>query len=387
MHDPTQLPDDLSRLFRDHLGRTLDEAVVVRSPGRMNLLGEHTDYNGGFVLPIAIDRSTWVVAAPAEGQVRVWSEARGELDAFTPGEIRRDDERLWANYVRAVAWALEEQFGPVPGADVLITGDLPLGSGVSSSASLEVGTALAFLGVAQREMPLRDVALMCQRAENQFVGVQCGIMDQFAVALCEAAHALLLDCLSLETQNVALAGDAPVFFVCDTAKERTLAASAYNQRRAECESAARHFGHESLRQVTPEQLEAGRSELPEHVYRRCRHVLSENARVHEAIAVMGRGAWERFGELLQASHASLRDDYEVSCDELNIMCELAMEHAGCLGARMVGAGFGGCAMAAVRRDAVAGFAETVGAAYQSRTGLQPRLFAVQAAGGAAILPH
>ena len=212
-------------------------------------------------------------------------------------------------------------------------------------------------------------------------------IGQFAVALCETGHALLLDCLSLETQNVALAGDAPVFFVCDTAKERTLAASAYNQRRAECESAARHFGYVSLRHVTPEQLEAGRDELPEHVYRRCRHVLSENARVHEAIAVMGRGAWERFGELLQASHASLRDDYEVSCDELNIMCELAMEHDGCLGARMVGAGFGGCAMAAVRREAVAGFAETVGAAYQSRTGLQPRLFAVQAAGGAAILPH
>ncbi|MCE5239594.1 galactokinase [bacterium] len=387
MRDPTQLPDNLSRLFSDHFDRTLDEAVVVRSPGRMNLLGEHTDYNGGFVLPIAIDRSTWVVAAPAEGQVRVWSEARGELDVFTPGQIHRDEGRLWANYVRAVAWALEEQFGPVPGADVLITGDLPLGSGVSSSASLEVGAALAFLGVAQREMPLRDVALMCQRAENQFVGVQCGIMDQFAVALCEAGHALLLDCLSLETQNVALAGDAPVFFVCDTAKERTLAASAYNQRRAECESAARHFGHESLRHVTPEQLEAGKGELPEHVYRRCRHVLSENARVHEAIAVMGCGAWERFGELLQASHASLRDDYEVSCDELNIMCELAMEHDGCLGARMVGAGFGGCAMAAVRREAVSGFAETVGAAYQPRTGLQPRLFAVQAAGGAAILPH
>jgi galactokinase len=337
------------------------------------------------VLPIAIDRCTLVVAAPAKRQVRVWSQARAEQDIFEPLDIRRDSQRLWANYIRAVVWVLQAPFVKVDGADVLVTGNLPLGAGVSSSASLAVGAALAFVRLAGRELPRRDLALLCQRAENEFVGVQCGIMDQFAVALSVAGHALLLDCLSLETQTVPLAGDAPIFFICDTAKERTLAASAYNRRRGECESAARHFGQETLRGVTAEMLEARGNELDSVVHHRCRHVLAENARVLEAVEVMARGDWTRFGVLLQQSHASLRDDYEVSCDELNIMCELAMEHSGCLGARMVGAGFGGCAMAAVRPEAVGGFAETVGEAYQARTGRQPRIFAVRAADGASIL--
>jgi len=380
-----QLLAALPAMFGRRFDRSMEGAVVVRSPGRLNLLGEHTDYNGGFVLPIAIDRCTLIAAAPAKQQLRVWSQARGEQDIFEPWDIRRDGHRLWANYVRAVVWALGAPFVQVRGADVLITGNLPLGSGVSSSASLEVGAALAFLRLADRELPLRDLALLCQRAENEFVGVQCGIMDQFAVALSVPGHALLLDCATLETRAVPLAGDAPVFFVLDTRKERTLAGSAYNQRREECESAARHFGQQSLRTVTAEMLESGQDELSKVVVRRCRHVLSENARVHEAVAVMGRGDWVAFGELLQASHASLRDDYEVSCDELNVMCEAAMGHSGCLGARMVGAGFGGCAMAAVRRDAVEGFIEGVGGAYADRTGLEPRIFAVQAAGGAAVI--
>ncbi len=385
--DQAELLAELGRLFGAHFDRSMDDAVIVRSPGRMNLLGEHTDYNGGFVLPIAIDRATLVVAAPAKRQVRVWSSARNEQDIFEPWDLRRDSQRLWANYVRAVVWALQAPFVQIQGADVLLAGNLPLGSGVSSSASLEVGVALAFLHLTGRDLPLRDLALLCQRAENEFVGVQCGIMDQFAVALSVPGHALLLDCLSLQTKAVPLAGDAPVFFICDTSKERTLAASAYNKRRAECESAARHFGQETLRGVTAEMLETRGDELDKVVYRRCRHVLAENARVLEAVDVMKQGDWVRFGELLHASHASLRDDYEVSCDELNVMCELAMEHPGCLGARMVGAGFGGCAMAAVSREAVSGFAENVGEAYQARTGLQPMIFAVQAAGGAAIISH
>lgn len=381
---PDPLPD-LAESFRQHLSRDLSEAVVVRSPGRLNLLGEHTDYNGGFVLPIAIDRSTIVAAAPAEDRVRVWSETWHEEDVFDPRSLQRDEQRLWVNYIRGVLWALAERGITRHGADILITGDLPVSAGVSSSASLEMGVAVAALALAAKEMPRRDVALLCQRAENEFVGVKCGIMDQFAVGLCEAGHALLLDCLTLETQSVPLAGDAPVFFVCDTAKERELAASAYNQRRAECESAARHFGKDSLRHVTAEMLETGKAGLSGIQYRRCRHVISENARVHEAITVMGQGKWSRFGELLQQSHVSLRDDYEVSCRELDIMVELAMHHPGCLGARMVGAGFGGCAMAAVQRDAVAGFAETVGEAYEKQTGLQPRIFSVEAAGGTSVI--
>lgn len=374
----------LAECFGERLQRDLTEAVVVRSPGRLNLLGEHTDYNGGFVLPIAIDRATWVVAAPAEGRVRVWAEAMGEGDEFDPYNIETDVPQLWARYVRGVLKALGEQSIHVGGADVLITGDLPLGAGVSSSASLETGCGLAFTALAGAHIAPRDMALLCQHVENAYVGVNCGIMDQFAVGLCEPDSALLLDCRSLETQSVALGAGTPVFFVCDTNKPRELAASAYNQRRAECEGAARHFGQESLRDVTLAEVERDKDILGDVVYRRCRHVLTENQRVLDSIAIMGRGDWAAFGNLLKGSHASLRDDYEVSCEELDIMCELAQEAAGCLGARMVGAGFGGCAMAAVEADAGEGFGETLAKKYQAATGREPRIFAVKAAPGAAI---
>lgn len=375
----------LPHLFGVRFDRSLENAVIVQAPGRLNLLGEHTDYNGGFVLPIAINRYTIVAAAPAKHRVRVWTEALQEQDIFEPWDLRRDSKRLWVNYIRGIVWVLGAPYVPVDGADMLIAGNLPLGAGVSSSAALEVAAALAFLHLAKRELPRRELALLCQRAENEFVGVQCGIMDQFTVALAEEGHALLLDCATLETQAVPLTGDAPVFFVLDTGKPRTLAASAYNERRAQCEAAARFFGQDSLRTVTPEMLEAAQNELDEILLRRSRHVISENARVLAAVEAIKRGDWEHFGQLLQASHASLRDDYEVSCSELDIMCEAALEQSGCLGARMVGAGFGGCAMAAVRPDAVASFAEKVAEAYQRKTGLQPRIFAVRAAAGATII--
>jgi len=375
----------LPHLFGVRFDRSLENAVIVQAPGRLNLLGEHTDYNGGFVLPIAINRYTIVAAAPAKHRVRVWTEALQEQDIFEPWDLRRDSKRLWVNYIRGIVWVLGAPYVPVDGADMLIAGNLPLGAGVSSSAALEVAAALAFLHLAKRELPRRELALLCQRAENEFVGVQCGIMDQFTVALAEEGHALLLDCATLETQAVPLAGDAPVFFVLDTGKPRTLAASAYNERRAQCEAAARFFGQDSLRTVTPEMLEVAQNELDEILLRRSRHVISENARVLAAVEAIKRGDWEHFGQLLQASHASLRDDYEVSCSELDIMCEAALEQSGCLGARMVGAGFGGCAMAAVRPDAVASFAEKVAEAYQRKTGLQPRIFAVRAAAGATII--
>lgn len=375
----------LPHLFGVRFDRSLENAVIVQAPGRLNLLGEHTDYNGGFVLPIAINRYTIVAAAPAKHRVRVWTEALQEQDIFEPWDLRRDSKRLWVNYIRGIVWVLGAPYVPVDGADMLIAGNLPLGAGVSSSAALEVAAALAFLHLAKRELPRRELALLCQRAENEFVGVQCGIMDQFTVALAEEGHALLLDCATLETQAVPLTGDAPVFFVLDTGKPRTLAASAYNERRAQCEAAARFFGQDSLRTVTPEMLEAAQNELDEILLRRSRHVISENARVLAAVEAIKRGDWEHFGQLLQASHASLRDDYEVSCSELDIMCEAALEQSGCLGARMVGAGFGGCAMAAVRPDAVASFAEKVAEAYQRKTGLQPRIFAVRAAAGATVI--
>lgn len=358
---------------------------VARAPGRLNLLGEHTDYNGGLVLPIALDRACYVAFAPRAGSFRVWAEAYGEGDEFDPADLQPDPSRLWANYVRGMAWVLQDAGLELPGGDLLIDGDLPLGAGVSSSAALETGVGLALLALAGAEVAPRELALLCQRAENQFVGVNCGIMDQFAVGLCTPGHALLLDCRSLETTNVPLAGDAPLFFVLDTAKSRELAESGYNERRAQCESAARHFGAATLRDVTREQIEQDKELLGDVVYRRCRHVLTENARVLQALDVMGQGNWAAFGKLLNGSHFSLQDDYEVSCEELDIICALAREHAGCLGARMVGAGFGGCAMAAVERDGVAGFVEELAPRYEAATGRTPRLFAVAAAAGAGLL--
>lgn len=376
---------DLASTFGNRLKRDANDAVIVRAPGRLNLLGEHTDYNQGFVLPIAINRATWVVAAPARGRVRVWSEAMQQEDEFDPTALRHDKRRHWGNYVRAVVWALAEIGVPVPGADLLVTGDLPLGAGVSSSASLEMACALALLSLQSHELPRRDLALLCQRAENEFVGVRCGIMDQFAVGLSQAHHALLLDCRSLETKLVPLNGDSPVFFVCDTSKPRTLAASAYNQRRSECESAANHFGVPSLREVTLEMLQGDRDALLPVIFRRCHHVITENDRVLQAVELISSGRWQDFGCLLNASHYSLRDDYEVSCEELDIMCELARQHPGCLGARMVGAGFGGAALAAVERAAADDFARYVAPRYEAATSREPRIFAAEPAGGAEVV--
>jgi galactokinase len=376
--------DQMRATFRQQFGEG-EEPVIVRSPGRLNLLGEHTDYNAGLVLPIAINRATWVACGPASGQVRVWSETFSEEDAFDPADFTRDAGRLWVNYVRGVVWALAEAGVTVPGANLVISGDLPLSAGLSSSASVETGCALALLALVGQQMPKRDLALLCQKAENDFVGMRCGILDQFAVGLCEAGHALLLDCRDQSVQHIPLHGEAPVFFVCDTAKPRELADSEYNQRRALCESVAAHYGVPSLREVSLEQLERDRGELGDVAYRRCRHVLTENARVEAATAVLSEGRWEDLGSLISASHASLRDDYEVSCAELNIMCELAESAAGCLGARLVGAGFGGCAMAAVRGDAADDFGAHLAEQYQAATGRVPQVFAVQAGAGAAVV--
>lgn len=379
---------DLSTLKPTFAARFPDAGAPVRlarAPGRLNLLGEHTDYNAGLVLPVAINRACYAVFAPGEGPLRVWAEALGEGDEFDPAAPERDADRLWVNYIRGMAWVLGEAGFKVPGGSLLLAADLPLGAGVSSSAAIETACGLAFLALAGGELPARELALLAQRAENQFVGVNCGILDQFAVGLCTPGHALLLDCRTQETQNVPLAEGSPVFFVLDTAKSRELAESGYNERRAQCESGARHFGAPSLREVTREQIERDKDALGDVIYRRCRHILTENERVLQALEVMAAGDWVTFGKLLNASHFSLKDDYEVSCEELDIICALARELPGCLGARMVGAGFGGCAMAAVEREAVAGFAEALAPRYQAATNREPRIFEVEAGPGAGML--
>lgn len=354
---------------------------VVRAPGRVNLIGEHTDYNDGFVLPMAIDRAVWIALSPLTGPyVSAYSLDFDGSAEFVLNDLRHTASG-WAEYLKGVAWALQETGYPLHGWRGVLSGDVPIGAGLSSSAALEMAVARAFAAVSGWEWKPKEMALLCQRAENQWVGVNCGIMDQMISALGKAGHALLLDCRSLEGTLVPLP-PATAVVILDTATRRGLADSAYNERRAQCEAAARYFGVPALRDVTPEAFASKASGLDEITRRRARHVITENARTLQACEAMQRGDAAQLGALMQASHASLRDDFEVSSRELDVMVECAMEHPACYGARMTGAGFGGCAVALVHAEGAQEFATRVAATYQARTHLTPAIYISQAADGA-----
>ncbi len=362
-----------------------------QAPGRVNLIGEHTDYNGGFVLPAAIDR--WVVFAArarADKRVRLWSVNFEQAGEFSLDETAKDACAPWSNYVRGVLWVLQRQGFQFCGMDAAIAGDVPIGSGLSSSAAIEVATAVTLRTLWQLPLPPVQLALLCQKAENEFVGMQCGIMDQFISTLGREGHALWIDCRSLQYELAPLpAGHAIV--VCDTRKRRGLVDSQYNARRQECEQGVQllrqHLpGIEMLRDVSSADLERYGQELPPVVLKRCRHVVSEDERTLQAVAALKVGEVVEFGRLMHASHVSLRDDYEVSCSELDTMVELALEAPGCLGARMTGAGFGGCTVNLVRAEAVDGFVQQVSERYAKATGLRPEVYVCQASAGAAEVP-
>ncbi len=310
--------------------------LVASAPGRINLIGEHTDYNGGFVLPCAIDRR--IAVAVGNGEGGLYSADFDETRE--PGE--RDDS--WADYPRGVAWAMGEEGHETDSFKAAFAGDVPLGSGLSSSAAIEAATALALDALLGLGIGRKDLAVICQRAENDYVGVASGIMDQYASLLCEAGAALLVDCRSLEAKSVPLdlAAAGLALVVCDTRVERGLADTGYNDRRSTCESAASTLGIEELRDAT----EADLKRLSGEELKRARHVVSENARVLEAVDALNNNDFTHFGRLMYASHASLRDDYEVSTPELDTFVETAKQH-GARGARLTGAGFGGCAIALV----------------------------------------
>ena len=310
--------------------------VVASAPGRINLIGEHTDYNGGFVLPCAIDRRIAVAVGTGEGGL--YSADFDEMR--DPGE--RDDS--WADYPRGVAWAMGEEGHETGSFRAAFAGDVPLGSGLSSSAAIEAATALALDALLGLGIGRKDLAVICQRAENDYVGVASGIMDQYASLLCEAGAALLVDCRSLEAKSVPLdlAAAGLALVVCDTRVERGLADTGYNDRRSTCESAASTLGIKVLRDATEEDLKR----LSGEELKRARHVISENARVLEAVEALNNNDFTHFGRLMYASHASLRDDYEVSTPELDTFVETAKQN-GARGARLTGAGFGGCAIALV----------------------------------------
>ncbi|MBM3128368.1 MAG: galactokinase [Chloroflexi bacterium] len=374
-----------AQTIRDEFEKAFAAAptLITRAPGRVNLIGEHTDYNAGFVLPIAIDRAMWIAARPRDAR-RVqmialdFDGARSEFALDAP--ILRDDANAWSNYVRGVAWALQARGVVVPGIDLVVQGDVPLGSGLSSSAALEVCTATMFVELARAQISRVEIARLCQQAENDFVGVQCGIMDQFASALAQQDHALWIDCRDLSYRNVPLPRGA-TFVVCDTRKRRGLVDSEYNTRRAECEHAARAFGVAALRDVSLAEFQRREKELPPVVARRARHVITENARVLAAVAAAETNDLATFGALMNESHASLRDDYQVSCAELDALVEIARAQAGCWGARLTGAGFGGCAVNLVRNESVARFVENVAREYSRRVGIAPAVYPCQAMSG------
>jgi len=365
--------------------------VTAFAPGRVNLIGEHTDYNEGFVLPMAIEAGIEMAGRPRAGrEVRVHAADLGESVAFSLGApIRPDPAHRWSNYVRGVLWALGRSGVALSGMELAFGGNLPQGAGLSSSAALEVATGLAARALLGFSMDLPRLARICQESENEFVGVKVGIMDPFVSLAARAGHAVFLDCRTLASEQVPLALGEHLIAICDSGVKHALVASEYNLRRRQCAAGvealrARDPGIRALRDASLEALEACRPELDEVVYRRCRHVVTENARVLESKSALGKGDLRRFGELMDASHASLRDDYEVSCEEVDLLVDLARRRPGVLGARITGGGFGGCTVNLVARGAVESLGEEVLGEYQRRTGIAARLYLSGAADGARL---
>ncbi len=351
--------------------------LAARAPGRINLIGEHTDYNDGFVLPAAIDRDLALVASPRDGRrLRLRSlNAEGladlDLDALRPAGA-------WHDYAAGVAAQLLAAGHRLGGLDLTLDGTVPLGAGLSSSAALEVAVARALVAANGLDLPDRDLALLCQRAEREFVGANVGIMDQFISVFGRRDHALFLDCRSLATEAVPLplADAGLALAVCDSGVKHAHAGGEYNRRREECAEAVALLRPRlpriaNLRDVTPAELEearaAGAFAGHDLAYRRARHVVTEDARVERTVAALRAGDWGTVGAALYASHASLRDDYEVSVPEIDALVMIARETPGVLGSRLMGGGFGGSTITLLRRDALPGFAAAVAAEYPRRT--------------------
>jgi galactokinase len=373
----------VSTAFAERFGGAPD--LVVRAPGRVNLIGEHTDYNDGFVMPAAIDRWVWIALRPRhDTRVVLASLDFGGAADFDLAHLRF--EKGWQEYVKGTAWALQQNGYRLCGFEGVVAGDVPIGAGLSSSAALETASARAFAAVSGLEWDATLMARVAQRAENDWVGVRCGIMDQMASAAGREGHALLIDCRSLETRAVPLPPESTVF-ILDTSTRRGLVHSLYNERRAQCEEAVRLLGARSLRDVSVEQIaaRAGRTDAERFALRRARHVVTENARTLQAAEALCRGDVLAAGRLMDESHESLMHDFEVVTPALDTMTSCARRAPGCLGARMTGAGFGGCVVALVLGASAAEFGASVAARFPLETGLTPKIHSCSAAAGAEIL--
>jgi galactokinase len=369
---------------------------LARAPGRVNLLGEHVDYNDGFVMPAAIDRATYVAFSPASADCTTLVAADfNEAAQFTPGTLparsQPDGSPLpeWALYPAGVAWALGGAVLSTPAMQAAFSSDIPRGSGLSSSASIELAFGVAWSTLGGWSLPPMQLALLGQKAENHYVGVKCGIMDQFASACGEPGRLLLLDCRSLEYRSLPLPEDT-LIVVADTSVRRKLSSGGYNERRAACEEAVRLLSHDlpgiqALRDVSVQSFNRFSHQLPILVEKRARHVVEEIERTRQAIPLLQQGKTRAFGKLMNACHVSLKDLYEVSTPELDTMVQIAQSLPGCLGARLTGAGFGGCTVNLVSRNQTEAFSASLGPEYERRTSLHPEIYICQASQGAGLV--
>lgn len=384
--------DLLAELRRDFLEHFGSVPQIFRAPGRVNLIGEHTDYNDGFVMPVAIQFYAYVAIASRGGQyIRVRSRNFDESAEFSIAENSRGARGHWSDYVRGVLGVFRAQGITVDGADVMISSEVPVGSGLSSSAAIEVASALAFLSIADRKLSPMEIARACQKAEHEYVGSMCGIMDQFIACFGQTGQAVLLDCRSLSYEFLPTDPAARIL-ICNTGVKHEHASSGYNRRRADCYAGvsairAHRMPIAALRDLTSASLEKFRDCLPQAIYRRCRHVVTENERVRAAATALKVHDLESFGRLMHESHRSLRDDYEVSCRELDLMVHIAHKVPGVYGARMTGGGFGGCTVNLVHADAVDDFINIVKQEYARATGNVPDVHVCVAAQGAGPTPE
>jgi len=382
------MPESLAEIFLALHGRT---PRIFHAPGRVNIIGEHTDYNDGFVLPAAIDKEVRVAAAArSDRRIEVTSlgaKAKAEMDLDDGAPRPRGD---WSDYIRGVAFILESEGYRLKGASLVVASSIPEGAGLSSSAALEVSSGLAFLSLADIELAPRKLADICRRAENEFVGTRCGIMDQMAACLGRRGRAMLIDCRSLDMDSIPLDESRVSLVVVNTMVKHKLGEQEYNQRRTECEEGARILGRflprvRALRDVTSEQFAKFKEKLPEKTRARCGHVILENERTQAAAASLKTGDLASVGRLMAESHRSLRDAYQVSCVELDLLVNLARNMEGVFGARMTGGGFGGCTINLVAPESVDTFSERIADGYRKVTGIIPEVYQCRTADGAAEL--
>jgi len=387
------IQERVTKIFQDEFNRKPD--LLVRAPGRVNLLGEHVDYNDGFVLPAAIDRAVWVAssrsASPHSTLIAVDLSERVSISPesiLTKTDLDGDPLPQWAKYPAGVMWALMEAGYDMHPIDAVFSSDVPSGAGLSSSAALEMAFLYSFIAEemdeSDRASELMNYARIAQQAERKYVGVNCGIMDQFASACGVRDHALFLDCRSLEWETVPLPKDIAIV-VADTSVPHSLTDSAYNERRSACEEAARLLGFDSLRDVSVGEFHRNRNQLPGEVAKRAQHVVEEIQRTEQSVHLLKQGNVRAFGRLMNECHNSLRDLYQVSCRELDVMVEIARSLPGCHGSRLTGAGFGGCTVSLVEKDKVESFIFELGTQYQNKVEREAKIYICRADNGAGIV--